>query len=157
MRFRKYLFSITILCVFIIIFSFLPFHIISAQEETNSYAKEVSVEVIQTNILNKTPAFISKPILAIYNFLELKRIAFSTSSANKQREVKEDLEKLNPENKVVILTEDPNASIKIWKQIQYYILFILSYIFTHIVVFYPVLFFIVFIILRSLYRLLTSD
>lgn len=153
MYFKKYFLNISIL----FIFSLMPVYTIFAQEKDNNEIKQVSVEVVQKSILEKTPAFISKPILAVYDFLEEKRIAFGTSSANKQREVKEDLEKLNSENKVVLLTEDPNALIKIWKQMQYYILIALSYIFTHIVIFYPVIFFIVFLVLRSLYRLLTLD
>ena len=120
MYFKKYFLNISIL----FIFSLMPVYTIFAQEKDNNEIKQVSVEVVQKSILGKTPAFISKPILAVYNFLEEKRIALSISSANKQREVKEDLEKLNPENNVVLLTEDPNALIKIWKQMQYYILIV---------------------------------
>lgn len=153
MYFKKYFLNISIL----FIFSLMPVYTIFAQEKDNNEIKQVSVEVVQKSILEKTPAFISKPILAIYDFLERKRIFFSVSSEKKQKEVKKEIEKLNPENNVIPLTEDPDAFVKIWKQIQYYILFVLLYIFTYKVIFYPVLFFIVFIILRSFYRLLTSD
>lgn len=143
---------------FSIVFNLFIFIAQAKEEEANPLIAPVSSDVVQKNILEKTPEFISKPVLKISNFLEEKRKVWGEISNNKKIDLEKNIDAKSINNKEASALKDNSDIIfKIWQQIQLTFFIIFSYVFAHKLLFYIVVFFVVFMILRSIYRIIYPD
>lgn len=120
-------------------------------ESSNEQSGENSdVNTIMNLIQEKTPAFISKPIITITNALESFRMDTGEKTSTKHEEVKQELEELK-QAEAEKPAEEKSKTEKPFKNIELFALKIFSFILNNQYVFYTVLFVLVFVVLRYIW------
>lgn len=119
-----------------------------------TYVGNQQIENIKKIIGEKTPDFLAKPIVAGVNMLEKWRGDVSLKIDNKKEEVKVELKILNnggisPETKAKM-----NELTKPWKYAEIFFLSLISFIFSHALIFYAIFVVIFILVLRSIWRLI---
>lgn len=133
--------------------------ITSKSTDINTNTAGVSVLDITKIIKEKTPDFITKPIISSANSLETFRKNLNTISDNKKEEIKKEIEALNDSNLVVGLSKgnatiktDTNPLLKPFKYVEIFFLSIFSFIVSNKILFYGIIIVVVFFILRFIWN-----
>jgi len=114
-------------------------------------ATDGQIAKVQNVILENTPDFIAKPIIEAVNSLEKMRESAGTFSRNKKEEISNQIKALN--NEEVLPDSESNAKLqKPLKYIELFFLAIFSIILDNKWVFYIALAFIVFFLIRFIWR-----
>ena len=130
----------------------------TSNSTNNQTTSDNLIQDIQNTLTEKTPPFISKPIISITNSTEKFRENLSTSSENKKEELKNEIETINKEKEGLAPAdttksiENQNKVIKPLKYVQIFFLTLASFILKTKVLFYLASLFIVFLILRFIWR-----
>ncbi len=114
---------------------------------------------IKKIIEEKTPDFITKPIISTTNSLESFRENLNITSENKKEELKKEIKALNDSNLVVGLPKgnatiktDTNPLLKPFKYVEIFFLTIFSFISNNKILFYGIIIIIVYFLLRFIWK-----
>lgn len=124
-----------------------------------------SVSNLKNTVEEKTPNFITEPIVSTTNVLEKFRENTNIISDNKKEEIKKEIESLNnikntSDKKVVTNSKTssdskitiPNSILKPFKYVELFFLTIFSFILNNKIIFYGILIIIIFFILRFIWN-----
>lgn len=113
-----------------------------------------SISNIKNTIEEKTPNFITQPILATTNKLEELRKNINTTGQLKKEEVKKEIENLNSTkiNKEGNSKTTTNPLLKPFKYVELFFVSTLSLILNNKILFYGILFILIFFILRYIWK-----
>ncbi|MFH1656493.1 MAG: hypothetical protein ABH956_01825 [Candidatus Nealsonbacteria bacterium] len=119
-------------------------------EEENNKEENTEINSITTFIQEKTPDFISKPIMATTNALENFRENVDEKTIIKTEEIKQELDAIKK-----LEIEEPesqtNKTQKPLKNLELFVLQLASFIFSSQYIFYTILFVLVFLVLRYIW------
>ncbi|HAS80573.1 MAG: hypothetical protein UR25_C0002G0099 [Candidatus Nomurabacteria bacterium GW2011_GWE1_32_28] len=148
------------------------------EKSSRTISKKIFSEQINTNLIsnisdtisnsasdlkniveNKTPDFITEPIISSTNILEEFRQNTNITSDLKKEEIKKEIEALdntktlvNSKIKTNSKTIIPDSVLKPFKYVELFFFTIFSFIFNNKILFYGILFILIFIILRFIWR-----
>ncbi len=119
--------------------------------QTNDNGSSI-VSDIKNTINEKTPDFISKPVVSAASGLEGIRINESIASDRKKKEINNEIEALNNTKTKDNSKTDNGVFLKPFKYVELFLLSLSSFIFSNKIVFYVILVILVFFILRFIWK-----
>lgn len=125
--------------------------IISKTTDITTDIASTPISDMKKIIEDKTPTFITKPIIATTNKLDEFRENTNISTQNKKEEVKKEITELNKTNTTNSKTSS-NSVLKPFKYAELFFLNIFSFVLNNKVIFYSVLFVIIFFLLRYFWK-----
>ena len=126
--------------------------IISKQPDINTETAGTSISTIKKIIEEKTPDFITKPIVATANKLEDFRINANITGENKKEEIKNEIKALETAKTTPKENAKTSPLLKPFKYVELFALSIFAFIFNNKIIFYGLLAIIVFFILRFIWK-----
>ena len=127
------------------------------KSDTPSIPTLDTVKNLEKSITDHIPDSISASAVSATNIVDKLRTDVGSLSQNKKSEVQNQIKNLNNvKNSPNSKTGEIGKFLKPFKYIELFFLAILSFIFNNKIVFYPVLFFFLFLILRYFWRLIFS-
>jgi hypothetical protein len=112
----------------------------------------LTIQNIQNEITSKTPEVVKDSVIGTTNVLDKMRVSISASTDSARQDVKKDLEKLQNNEKDTKAPKDTNYFLKPLKYLELFLLTIASFIFGNKFTFYLLVLFIIFLIIRFIYR-----
>ncbi|MEK7564049.1 MAG: hypothetical protein AAB510_00570 [Patescibacteria group bacterium] len=115
-------------------------------KEEDVTSPSVLVKDIGNTVEEHTPSFISNPLLKAIDFTEGMRTSVDVNISDKRDAVKEDLENIKE------TVKNDNIFLKPWKYVELFLLTLFYFIFDHKIVFYLILVFLLYLVLRSIWN-----
>ncbi len=115
------------------------------------------IQNIENFVTDKTPAIISKPIVATANIIDSQREQIGNISTKEKENIKNEINKLNQPNSTAKSTkpsENPNPVLKPWKYVELFFFTLLSFIFNNKLIFYGVFILFSYFIFRFIWRII---
>ncbi|MEK7060001.1 MAG: hypothetical protein AAB970_00055 [Patescibacteria group bacterium] len=127
--------------------------IVSKPADTNANTTSTSISDITKIIQEKTPDFITKPIVSSVDSLETFRKNVKITLDNKKEEVKKEIKTLdNTTNSAIAENKVKNPLLKPFKYVEIFFLSIFSFILNNKIIFYGLIIVVVFFILRFIWK-----
>jgi hypothetical protein len=126
--------------------------IITKTTNTKNDTTGTSVSDIKNIIEEKTPDFITKPIISTTNVLEEFRQDTTISSENKKKEIKKEIDVLNNTKNTVNSKKEVSPLLKPFKYVEVFFLSIFVLILGNKVIFYGLIVIVIFFILRFILK-----
>lgn len=142
---------------FVIVFIFSPLTIFAEAKDTINNGN-VSVEKAKDSIFNKVPEKLTLSIKKLIGSIENQRKNYNTYAEKEIAKIKDLTNEQKPketENSNSTFTNPPlGSSEEVFRQVKYYLFWILAFITSHQILFWGILFVLFFAVIRTILRII---